>query len=226
VSESFFAKAKRLVDESQSRLETIKDSVDQAKNTVNEVKQLVGLSNEGSSKKTNKEKKFTESSCLVTASFSGHRIKIFSNAEVQIGSKPREKLLAVDGAADIQSKTGVGRAAAGVGMVALGALPLGILLPSNRGILMLTIVTDKKTHVLQTKNVYTHELKALRQIAATGNAALTSERARAAAPDASSTTAPAQRDIAVQLSELSALHAAGVLDDEEFTNAKKMLLGS
>lgn len=235
-NESFLEKIQRVSEESQAKFEQVKGTVDAARNSVNEVKSSLGLSVDRTPRavKTNLNGD-RRVKCMVNAVFHSRRVKIYSDGAVQVGFGPRAKLLGIDGSADIHSKTGVGRAAAGIGMVAVGALPLGMLLPSTRGDLMLSIVTDKKTHVIHTRNTYSHELKALRKITATGNAVISGIRAlenrtqgfiqtNEAIDSNSSSNAP--DSIATQVSDLAELHKAGVLTDEEFTSAKALLLGN
>lgn len=160
---------------------------------------------------------------LVSEIFHTKTIKLYSNGYVQVSSilgildKGRlEKLVAVDGSAEVTKKTGLGRAA---GAIFTGGLNLAV---SNlRGNAFLNIITENQTHSIMVEAPTPSDLKALNVIVAT--AKTLSQRASAAS-EAKNSSAPPSKDLATQLVELDQLHKSGVLSDEEYSKAKGKLL--
>ena len=161
---------------------------------------------------------------LVNEIFHTKTIRLYSNGYVQVSSilgildKGRlEKLVAVDGSAEVTKKTGLGRAA---GAIFTGGLNLAV---SNlRGNAFLNIITENQTHSIMVEAPTPSDLKALNVLVATGK----SLAQRASSNTSESTPpAPAAKDLATQLLELDGLHKSGVLTDQEFSAAKSRLLG-
>ena len=150
----------------------------------------------------------------------GKFIKFYENGYVSVsswgGGNP-EKLVDVSADADVSKKTGLGRAVVGV-----ATLGLNIGTTSNmRGDIYVSIVTEVTTHMIHVTPPSESAVKAARKIEATGKGLLTR---RALVSPSTSSVAGAQ-DIASQLSKLVELHAAGVLSDDEFSNAKAKIIG-
>lgn len=162
--------------------------------------------------------------CLIDRLFALSRIRIYEHGFVQIGSTAPERLLAIKGEADINSKTGPGRFVGSIiAMPLLGGVPNNMLGPSVRGDLMLTIHTDVDTHTIHTRTPMPEFIKALRELDTVGNsilARLGSENTGVTSSENSVST-----DVSEQLSKLADLKSQGLLDDAEFAAAKAKLLG-
>ncbi len=127
-----------------------------------------------------------------------------------------EKLVAIDGSdSNVQKKSAAGRAA---GAVLTGGLNM---LSSNvRGDLILVLVTDKKTHTISTQVPDKYELEVFHTLRTSAQAILGANDG-ANADQASTESA----DTVSRIEKLAELHATGVLTDEEFSQAKRKLLG-
>lgn len=151
-------------------------------------------------------------------------VKFFSNGYVQVGWGFPEKLISVYTSNQSSSKTGVGRT---IGQVLMFAPTAGLsaLTPSRRGDLIITIITENNTHVLQNSTPTTANVRALYEIEAEGNRliALASHKEQQALQQPTS-TAP-KSDLAKEIQSLFSLYEAGALTPEEFVAAKKKLLG-
>ena len=162
-------------------------------------------------------------SLVLSEIFSTKKIQLFSNGFVQVSSMlgilnkgTVQRLIAVDGSAEVTKKTGLGRAAG-----AVFTMGLNLAASNMRGNAFLNIVTDNETHSIMAEAPTPSDLKALNKILATGKSlALKSQHTQAA--EAKNHTF--NGDLAGQLKELGNLHKSGVLTDDEYTQAKKKLL--
>jgi multidrug efflux pump subunit AcrA (membrane-fusion protein) len=151
-------------------------------------------------------------------------VTIFENGYVRIGSgfdALPDKLISIQGHADITKKTAVGRTVAGLGLIAIGSLPLNIYAPSRRGDLTLTIVTDRETKVLHVGYASDIALEALRKLDAVGNAIISGNQNKGA----SQNTRVTDESLSAEILKLNQLYEAGILTQTEFTAAKSKLLG-
>lgn len=128
-----------------------------------------------------------------------------------------EKLIGIEGSADnLQKKSAAGRAA---GFVFTGGL--NMLGSNKRGDLLITITTDKNVHTLHVDAPYEHDLKSHHRIVSVGKSLLGTSRDQGGQAPAAS-----EGSMSDEIGKLNALKEAGVLTDEEFTNAKRRLLGT
>ena len=160
---------------------------------------------------------------VASEKFGLYKVRIFSDGYIQITSGlglfkgAIEKLLEIEGEAQISKKTGVGRGVAGI--VTLGA---NQLVPNQRGNLILTVTTDKQVHVLLHDMPFAVYIQNMHKLVAVGKSVIkkgASSEATATAKDS-----PSSQGLAQQIRELSELKDAGVISEEEFESAKKKLL--
>jgi hypothetical protein len=145
-------------------------------------------------------------------------VKIFENGYVIVGwsfgSPVYEKLQSFEVFDNnLTKKTGLGR---GVAAVLTGGVNL--LSPNTRGNLIVTIVTDKKTHtgdLLPQVNV----IKSVNKLQAAANSVLKSKTQ--SEPSAGSSNG----NLSDSLEKLVSLRDAGALSNAEFEKAKAKLLG-
>lgn len=144
-------------------------------------------------------------------------VKFYEKGFVKVGMLGDfEKLTGIEGSADnLQKKSAAGRTA---GFVFTGGL--NMLGSNKRGDLLITITTTETVHTLHVDAPYEHDLKSHHRIVSVGKSLLESSKSQ----ENQSTTAPAQ-SMSDEIVKLSALKDAGVLTEEEFTEAKKRLLG-
>lgn len=240
----FLAKAKKAVDESREALENVKEAAQELQDKANEAKHALGFTEEKARMKADEKSakqavkaatkaaekaeeatiKAALGKCALDTRFNLKRIRIYQGGYVQIGNQSPERLLGISGQADISSKTGLGRTAGSIGFMAITLLPpINLLGPSVRGDLMLTIVTDKETHVIHTRTPMSEDLKALRALDATGNSIL--GVLNSAAETTTYSRSSVSSDVSDQLIKLGELKANGIVTDEEFAAAKAKLLG-
>jgi hypothetical protein len=146
------------------------------------------------------------------------QVKIYENGYVVFdggfGSPVFEKLKSFEVFDNnLTKKSGLGRGAGAV-------LTLGLNLwsPNTRGNLILTIVTDKKTHtaeLLPQVNV----IKSVNRLQAAANAVLNSKT------QAVSSAGSSKDNVSDSLEKLVSLRDAGALSNAEFEKAKAKLLG-
>lgn len=157
--------------------------------------------------------------------FSTKKIQFYANGYVHVSSimgildkGSVEKLVAVDGSAEVTKKTGLGRAAGAV-------LTMGFNLYSSnlRGNAFLNIVTESQTHSIMAEAPTPRDLKALNSIIATGKS-LVLKAQQPTAPTTEPKAKAKPQDLAGQIKELEKLHKSGALTDAEFAKAKKKLL--
>jgi hypothetical protein len=155
--------------------------------------------------------------------FGLYRVKIFSDGYIQIISGlgffkgAIEKLLEIEGEAQISKKTGIGRGVAGI--VTLGA---NQLVPNQRGNLLMTVTTDKQVHVLIHDMPFAVYIQNMNKLVAVGKSVIkkgTSAEVTAIPKDSSQSQSLAQ-----QIRELSELKDAGIISEKEFESAKQKLL--
>jgi hypothetical protein len=153
----------------------------------------------------------------------GRRVKIYEKGFVQVGMfslGDPEKLLGITAQDSSQQKSALGRTlAAGV---TLGANL--ITSPSKRGSLYLIIVTSKKTHSLTLSPPTDSDLKAMHKLEAAGRSVLAALETQKQVEATTSASGSATASLSEQLAQLSELHQAGALTDEEFSAAKARLL--
>lgn len=137
-----------------------------------------------------------------------------------------EKLRKVSGEANVQSKTGVGRFAAGV--VTLGANT--VFTSNKRGGIFLTIVTDKKTHSLHADASIVGPdsiIKAMHKIVTTAESLIEVETGQSVGTSPVAVgfqeVAPVS-SLADEIQKLNSLLTQGLINDEEFAQAKAKLL--
>jgi Short C-terminal domain len=174
---------------------------------------------------------------VISHRFGSSYITIYQKGYVQVkgmfglATSPPEKLVAIQYSADVQKKTGLGRAA---GAVLTNGLNLFVS-PNRRGDIYLTIVTETATHPLKVDPPTASDMASAQALEAAGNAVLEalaresqSRKKVAKKPKTSEKTEKSPKksdDLADQLSQLAKLHQKGVLTDQEFASAKKKLLG-
>ena len=164
----------------------------------------------------------------------GKLVRIYEKGYVRVSGVTRldrvvfEKLIAIDGSADVAKKTALGRT------IAFGAtMGLNTFAPNKRGDLYLTIATDRTTHMLHSSPPTEKELKAMHKIATSGQGVLDSIARQSssshAASSPSSATQPvrdsSQSSVIDELTKLVALRDAGALSEDEFSAIKAELLG-
>lgn len=158
----------------------------------------------------------------------GHNIvTIYENGYVKVGAKT-ERLLAISGNAEVSKKSGVGRSVATAATFLTPFPGFNLLSSSNRGDVYLAITTDQKTYMLKGLPD-TGTIKALHGLVAAGTAVLEirkSQLLNLGLPQQIVNVAPASLDLTEQLKNLSELHSAGALTDEEYISAKAKLLGN
>ena len=163
----------------------------------------------------------------------GKLVRIYEKGYVRVSGVTRldrvifEKLIAIDGSADVAKKTALGRT------IAFGAtMGLNTFAPNKRGDLYLTIATDRTTHMLHSSPPTEKELKAMHKIATSGQGVLDSIARQSssshAASSPNSATQPvrdsSQSSVIDELTKLVALRDAGALSEDEFSAMKAELL--
>ena len=149
-------------------------------------------------------------------------IAIFDGGYVKIGSK-YQKLLGISGDTQLTKKTGLGRSVATLATFATPWPGFNLLSPGQRGVISLSIVTDKKTWVFSSDQVDSASVGKYQKILAAGTTVIEMQRAKEQGPNSSETV---ETDLSTQLKQLGELHAQGILSEEEFTSAKAKLLGN
>ena len=155
--------------------------------------------------------------------FGLHKVRIFSDGYIQITSGlglfkgTIEKLLEIEGEAQISKKTGIGRGVAGI--VTLGA---NQLVPNQRGNLIMTITTDKQVHVLIHDMPFAVYIQNMHKLVAVGKSVI--KESAHSEPTATHKDSPQSQSLAQQIRELSDLKDAGVISQQEFESAKQKLL--
>ena len=155
--------------------------------------------------------------------FGLYRVRIFSDGYIQITSGlglfkgAIEKLLEIEGEAQISKKTGIGRGV--VGIVTLGA---NQLVPNQRGNLIMTVTTDKQVHVLIHDMPFAVYIQNMHKLVAAGKSVIKKDKSSEAT--AASKGSPNSQSLAQQIRELSELKDAGVISEKEFESAKQKLL--
>lgn len=144
-------------------------------------------------------------------------VKFYEKGFVKVGMLADfEELTGIEGSADnLQKKSAAGRTA---GFVFTGGL--NMLGSNKRGDLLITITTKKDVHTLHVDAPYEHDLKSHHRIVSVGKSLLESSKSQE--NQGTTALAPSMSD---EIGKLSALKDAGVLTEEEFTEAKKRLLG-
>lgn len=174
-------------------------------------------------------------SLLLEEVCAGKLVRLYDKCYVRVsgaifgkGDAPFEKLMGISSSADIQKKTGIGRA---VAAAATGGASL-ILTTNRRGDMYLTIVTDRRTHKIHRDKPLKSDLKAMHSIVATGQALLDSTAAlhvttqEPIVENSKSSSATAPPDVVDKLQQLADLYRSGALTSEEFENAKAQLFGN
>lgn len=147
-------------------------------------------------------------------------VKIYEKGYVKVGMMGSfEKLKSIEATANVQKKTGAGRAVTAV----LTAGTNLMTTPNKRGDIFLTIVTASNVHTVHTDVITEWDLKALYKLEQIGKSVLAATQATEPAP----TTANGARsapDLSGGLEKLVALRESGGLTEEEFAAAKAKLL--
>ena len=153
--------------------------------------------------------------------FGSKDIAVYEKGFVRIGliklGEP-EKLVSISAHDNTSKKTGIGRVAAGV--LTLGANQF--LAESQRGDLLLVIVTDKQTYTLRANPPDNRSVRALQTLAAAGESVLSSHPVQPSIVVGAESVSG--RSLAEELKDLKALLDEGVLSEEEFHQAKSRLL--
>ena len=143
-------------------------------------------------------------------------IRVYANGYISVGGVFKEtepeKLLSINIDVQTAKKTGLGRAVA-AGLTA----GLNLATGNIRGDVYVAIQTDKSSKMVHSQFPTSTEVSELRRLEVITQQMLE----RRNQPEVAQ---PAE-DIALQLSKLGELAAAGLLSDEEFTAAKSKLLG-
>lgn len=166
---------------------------------------------------------------VASGNFGTKTVKIYQNGFIQIGlfasKAPYERLHSIEASADVGKKTGIGRV-----VVAVPTQGLNLLTSNKRGDVYLTIVTNRKTHVLHDEPPTTSKVKASKKLEAAGNAVI---RSVATAPDAAAnaesgpaSSGRAERSVPDRLRELKAMQAEGLISMDEFQQQRAKLLDS
>lgn len=167
----------------------------------------------------------------------GKRVWIYSKGFVAVGvfsPGTPERLLGINGSADVAKKTAIGRGAVAV---LTGGANL-VLTPNKRGDIYLSITTPTRTHMIHMSPPTERDMKAMHKLQGSGQA-LIERLQNESLISATRTAPPAQQpqqvhsspsalnveDLGSQLEKLLALHKAGALDDAEFKAAKAKLIG-
>ena len=106
---------------------------------------------------------------------------------------------------------------------------LNLLASGEKVQAFLSIATDTKVHQLSSSQAASWEERAGMALEAAGQSVIERRRAAATSSPAPSTPTPppvaeSQKSVAEQIRDLAALHAEGILSDEEFSAAKANLL--
>ena len=161
--------------------------------------------------------------------FGGKTVEIYANGFVRVGflitaNTPLEELRTITYRRNSRDKGSGGRA---LGALATGGLNL--LASKEKVQAFLSIATDTKVHQLSSSQAASWEEKQGMALEAAGQSVIDMRRhgsASPAAPNEPTPPAPVQekKSVAEQIRELAALHADGILSDEEFSSAKANLL--
>jgi len=149
-------------------------------------------------------------------SSSSPEVKVFQNGYVTfrtgLGSPVYEKLISFDVFSNITKKSGLGRGAA-----AFATLGANLLSANNRGDIIVTILTDKKTHSIKARSSPSG-IKLVNSLQAAANSVLSSIAEAPSNPSAS------EDNVSSSLEKLASLRDSGALSQEEFEKAKGKLL--
>jgi hypothetical protein len=159
------------------------------------------------------EQKKITGEIVVQGPFGKNAIRLFQNGYIAVDGLFRknspERLLKIEGRADVQKKTGLGRAAAAI---ITGGANL-MLSPNTRGNAYLLIETDKQLYTLESEMVSSSEVKLVHTLLMH-------------APKGGNESVVDSPDVSEQLSKLAELRDSGALSEEEFTAAKARVLGA
>lgn len=200
----------------------MRKAMEQAKQAMAEKERLKGLSSDELAMYGGK---------VLDETFLMKRIRLYEKGFVRVTVAPLgggefEKLRKVSGEANVQSKTGVGRFVAGVLTAGNNILVTG----NKRGGIYLTIVTDKKTHSLHADASIVGPdsvIKAMHKIVTTAESLIQIESGQSVGPSPVAAgpegAAPAS-SLADEIQKLNSLLTQGLINDEEFAQAKAKLL--
>lgn len=203
-------------------LRQVKAEMQQAENLAAEKKKTKGLSDDEISRYGGK---------VLDETFGLKRVRLYEKGFVRLTMNPLgggafEKILKVAGEANVQSKTGVGRFAAGVLTLGNNLLVTG----NKRGSVYLTIVTDRDTHQLKadaSSPFPESDIKAMHKIVNTAESLISGQKpsvALNASPSPTPEHLSTSIDLGSELEKLSALFSKGLISPEEFAQAKAKLL--
>lgn len=188
-----------------------------------EVKKAKSLSGQGAERQSPNSIEIKYGNVVSQAHFGSAFIKIYSKGYVEIAKgygllkNQVEKLLSIDGEAQITKKTGLGRAAAAV--VTFG---VNLASPNQRGNLILTITTDREVHVLFHDMPFAHDIKGMNELVSAGKAILA--RISNSGKGSEREMIESNDSLSNQLRELSRMKDEGLLTADEFAMAKRKLL--
>ena len=162
-----------------------------------------------------------------SGSFGGKSVEIYDKGFVRVGfiitsNTPLEELRSISYRRNSRDKGSGGRA---LGAIATGGLNL--LASGEKVEAFLSIATSAKVHQLSSSQAMSWEEKAGMALEAAGQSVIDMKRHAAPVPAVSPRNdppAPTQKSVAEKIRELAALHADGILSDEEFASAKATLL--
>lgn len=165
---------------------------------------------------------------VIEEACAGKLVRIYDKGYVRISGvffkdgAAFEKLVAIEGSADVAKKTALGRT------IMFGAtMGLNMLTPDKRGDIYLTIATDQQTHMLHMSPPTERDMKAMHKLATAGQGVLDSlERKLASKPTSIATNSDSLSPTSAidELTKLVALRDAGALTEEEFSAMKSELL--
>jgi hypothetical protein len=175
-------------------------------------------------KEERKEEKLASfGKCVLDTMFDTYRVRLFDKGFIQIDSfaipSEPQKLLKIEAEANITRKGAFGRSAGAIAGTLVGAGPLNMLSPSNRGDLHIVIVTDEETHTLRTAYTTKDNVNALHEIETRGKALIES-----LSPATKNVETKVSLGLSEELEKLASLKEQGLLSDEEFAAAKAKLI--
>jgi hypothetical protein len=161
-----------------------------------------------------------------SGAFATKTVKIYGNGFVRVqnlfsSSAQYERLLSIEASANVGKKSALGR---GAGAVMTGGINL--LGSKQRGDVYLTIVTDRKTHVLHEDPPTVRGMKESKKLEAAGNAVIRDVAAPDGSVDAQPDHASPGATLAERLRQLNTMRDEGLVSTDEFEQLRTKLLDS
>ena len=151
-------------------------------------------------------------------------VKIYDKGYVEIGGMfiggIPSKLLGISSNLNSNKKNIVGR---GMGTLVSGGANL-LFTSGNKGLALLTIVTDTGSQVIKVDSPRDSDIKAIVELEAVGQVAIELGAALSASSSITPSSATAPQSVADELAKLAELKKSGALTASEYTAAKKKLL--